>query len=127
VTAHDRLGRVLAQLEPSDAHRVADLANRLGVSERQLRRNVRASLGVSPSAWLRRRRLLAALQMLMTAQSVKQVAFVLGFKQMSQFSRDFKGQFGCAPSLILKAAAALPARATGQLEASAAGRLNAWP
>jgi AraC-like DNA-binding protein len=100
----DEFGRRLSGLSPVGAYKVVDLARRLGLSERQLRRTLRASVGVSPREWLRRQRLAAALQMLTTAQSVKQVALSLGYTQMSQFSRDFKAQFGCAPSTVLKKA-----------------------
>jgi AraC-like DNA-binding protein len=102
--ASDEFGQRLSRLTPLGAYKVVDLARRLGLSERQLRRTLRASVGVSPREWLRRQRLAAALQMLTTAQSVKQVALSLGYTQMSQFSRDFKAQFGCAPSMVLKKA-----------------------
>jgi AraC-like DNA-binding protein len=70
------------------------------MSERQLRRVVRAAFGMSPNRWLKRERIGAVLQLLVDAESVKQVALALGYREMSQFSRDFRNQFGCTPSSV---------------------------
>jgi AraC-like DNA-binding protein len=95
------LERRLRALAPSCAYKVVSMAAALHISERQLRRVVRASYGMSPNRWLRRQRMRAVLELLMHAQSVKEVAFTLGHLAVSQFSRDFKNQFGCTPSSVL--------------------------
>lgn len=103
------LERVLESLAPACEYKVLALAQRLGVSERQLRRTMKASLGISPSEWLRRRRMSSALELLVHAGSVKEVALALGFPEVSQFSRDFRLQFACSPSAVLRAGEKLAA------------------
>src|SRR5690606_22811287 len=59
---------------------VAQLAARLGVSDRHLRRIFEAALGISPLQYLQTRRLLAAKQLLTdTDLPVTQVALASGF------------------------------------------------
>jgi transcriptional regulator GlxA family with amidase domain len=77
------------------------LAKRLGISVRQLQRTFQARLQCSPRDWLREVRLQKARDMLPAAASVKQVAYALGFRQQSQFCRDFKRRFGFSPSRAL--------------------------
>lgn len=74
------------------------LAARIGVSPRQLQRSFRSGLSCAPRDWLREQRLQKARQLLSTAPSVKHVAYALGFRQESQFCRDFKARFGHSPS-----------------------------
>ena len=95
------LAERLEALAPSLAYKVSALAAALHISERQLRRLTRAAFGVSPNRWLRRRRMAAVLERLSQARSVKEVAFDFGHSNVSQFSRDFKSQFGCTPSSVL--------------------------
>jgi AraC-like DNA-binding protein len=47
---------------------------------------------------MREERLQYAMQLLASSDSVKKVAFELGYSQESQFSRDFKARFGHQPS-----------------------------
>ena len=63
-----------------------------------MQRLFRRYFGSTPQRWLREQRLKAAWDMLGSAGSVKQVTIALGFRQESQFSRDFKSRFGCTPS-----------------------------
>ena len=78
------------------------LARTLKITERQLQRIFASAIGRSPQSWLNEQRLLSAKNMLPTAESVKEVAYALGFRKTSQFSRDFRRQFGRAPSSFLK-------------------------
>ena len=79
----------------------AKVANRLGVSRRQLYRYTMAAFGRGPQEWLYDLRLVAAGQMLVECRSVKRVAFGLGFKQISHFSREFKLFYGVPPTVFL--------------------------
>jgi len=74
------------------------MAKNLGVSQRQLRRRARACLGRSLQRWLDEQRLIRASQMLKKVRLVKAVAFQLGFKQVSHFSRKFKLHYGVCPT-----------------------------
>jgi len=101
----------LKELAPACRYKVHSIATALQMSERQLRRLVRASFGVSPNCWLRRQRMRAVLALLVEARSVKEVALTLGHLEVSQFSRDFRTQFGCTPSSVLGQPAKLRALA----------------
>jgi AraC-like DNA-binding protein len=73
------------------------LARKLAVSPRQLRRYTRDCFGRSPQDWLDEQRLIRAGQLLKKVRIVKTVAYGLGFKQVSHFSREFKFQYGISP------------------------------
>jgi len=60
-----------------------------------------AYFGSSPQDWLNEQRLIRAGKLLKQLRSVKSVAFPLGFKQVSHFSREFKFQYGIAPATFL--------------------------
>jgi AraC-like DNA-binding protein len=81
------------------------LADRLGVSERHLRRLFYYHLRISPERWLLEERLQAGRRLLTLCASVKEVAYTLGFNQSNQFSRDFRRRFGCTPLEFMRFAA----------------------
>jgi AraC-like DNA-binding protein len=91
----------LRALAPSCDYNARKLARMLEISERQLQRIFSSVLAQSPQDWLNRQRLSAARQMLPNASSVKEVAYALGFRRASQFSRDFRLAFGQSPSQLL--------------------------
>ncbi|MDR6153436.1 AraC family transcriptional regulator of adaptative response / DNA-3-methyladenine glycosylase II [Acidovorax delafieldii] len=103
---------------------VARLAERLGVSDRHLRRIFEAALGVSPLQYLQTRRLLTAKQLLTdTAMPVTQVALASGFASVRRFNAAFVGHYGLNPTQLRRRGAA-PVRTDG-LGASSTLRL-AW-
>jgi AraC family transcriptional regulator of adaptative response / DNA-3-methyladenine glycosylase II len=80
---------------------LADLARELGVSDRHLRRAVRAELGVSPVELAQSRRLALARQLLAeTALPVTEVAFAAGFRSLRRFNAVFRARCGRAPSQV---------------------------
>lgn len=89
---------VLHTLAPSCGYDGRKLARMCNVSQRHLQRVFSARFARTPQAWLNERRLHTAWQMLQTAGSVKEVAYSLGFRRPSQFSRDFRRLFGLTPS-----------------------------
>ncbi|MEO8181070.1 MAG: helix-turn-helix domain-containing protein [Deltaproteobacteria bacterium] len=101
----EKLGTLAAECN----YNTRALAQRMSISPRQLLCTFRKALRCSPRAWLRELRLQNAKRMLREASTVKQVAYALGFRQESQFCRDFKARFGHCPS------AALPIRTLGTL------------
>ena len=77
------------------------LAELCGVSMRTLQRYFRAHYNQTVSDWLRNLRLNEALSSLKQCDSVKEVAFDLGYKQPSHFTRDFKRKFGVPPRAFM--------------------------
>lgn len=92
---------------------VARLAERLGVSDRHLRRIFEAALGVSPLQYLQTRRLLTAKQLLTdTPMPVTQVALASGFASVRRFNAAFAGHYGLNPTQLRRSGPAT-ATATG--------------
>ena len=81
-------------------YRLGELANLCHVSLRTLQRHFRKHYDTTLSDWMRQLRLDRARAMLAEADSVKFVAFELGYKQPSHFTRDFKQRFGVPPSAL---------------------------
>ena len=80
---------------------VAQLAARLGVSDRHLRRLFEAALGISPLQYLQTRRLLAAKQLLTdTCLPITQVALASGFASVRRFNAAFVQHYGLNPTQL---------------------------
>ncbi|MFI4941208.1 MAG: AlkA N-terminal domain-containing protein, partial [Burkholderiales bacterium] len=80
--------------------RVADLAVRLGVSERHLRRILVQYLGVTPSQYHQTRRLLLAKQLLCdTALPIARIAQLSGFASQRRFNTAFATRYQLTPSV----------------------------
>ena len=69
---------------------VQKLARIAGVSVRQLERYFATEKLERPRDWLNRLRQTKARQLLSCGQTVKEVAYALGYKQPAHFSREFK-------------------------------------
>src|SRR5215208_5793516 len=82
-------------------YRVKILTKELKISRRQLQRYTHQAFGRSPQEWLDHQRLLMAGKLLIEQRSVKRVSFELGFRQVSHFSREFKGHYGISPTAFL--------------------------
>ncbi len=82
-------------------HRIstsADLARAVGVSERQLYRNLRAALGVSPYELLLRTRIQSAAEELaQTSLPIIEIALRHGFCDQSSFTQQFRKRIGQTP------------------------------
>ena len=75
------------------------LAQRLGVSERHLRRLFQQAFGVAPSHYLRTQRLLMAKTLLTDTQlPVNKIAIYAGFGSTTQFYQHFKTHYQLTPS-----------------------------
>lgn len=97
----------------SEGATVARLAQRLGISDRHLRRIFEAALGVSPLQYLQTRRLLTAKQLLTdTAMPVTQVALASGFASVRRFNAAFAGHYGLNPTQLRRDGAGRGTRAT---------------
>lgn len=77
---------------------VATLATQAGLSERSLLRRFQAATGVTPAAYLQRLRVEKARGALeRSADSTAEVAWAVGYRDASAFSRAFKGCTGLTP------------------------------
>jgi AraC family transcriptional regulator, regulatory protein of adaptative response / DNA-3-methyladenine glycosylase II len=80
---------------------VAQLALRLGVSDRHLRRIFEVQLGLSPLQYLQTRKLLTAKQLLAdTALPIAQIAMASGFGSLRRFNAAFVEHYGLNPSTM---------------------------
>jgi AraC family transcriptional regulator, regulatory protein of adaptative response / DNA-3-methyladenine glycosylase II len=84
-----------------DSDGVYGLANRLAVSERHLRRELVAEVGVGPLELARSRRAQTARLLIdQTDLSLTTIAFAAGFASVRQFNDSMQAAFGCAPSVF---------------------------
>jgi len=83
---------------------MAQLAQRLGVSDRHLRRIFEARFGVSPLQYLQTRRLLCAKQLLTdTPLPVAEVARLSGFASVRRFNAAFSEHYTLQPTQLRRA------------------------
>jgi AraC-like DNA-binding protein len=80
--------------------RATYLARDCGVSLRQLERFFLTKAKMTPEHWLNSLRQREAIALIIQGRSIKEVAFDLGYKQTSHFSREFKRAHGIAPSSV---------------------------
>jgi AraC-like DNA-binding protein len=85
--------------------RAANLARHLGISQRQVERYVRRHFNRTPQQWLRELRMARAGELTAVMHSVKEIAYALGFQQVSSFCREFKTYHGvtCSEYAVLLA------------------------
>ncbi|MBC7716946.1 MAG: helix-turn-helix domain-containing protein [Pseudorhodobacter sp.] len=81
--------------------RLRDMANKLGVSDRHLRRIFQTEHGVTPVQYLQTRRLLLAKQLLTdTRLPITQVASASGFHSLRRFNAAFAENYRMSPSRL---------------------------
>ena len=82
-----------------DEGSVTGLAQRLGVSNRYLRRRFAEDLGTAPSQVAKTRRLLFAKQLITdTPLTMTEIAIAAGFQSIRSFNRAVQQTYGCAPT-----------------------------
>lgn len=87
------LGRHFAEF-----HRVKEYASLLGISANYLNIKVKATLGMPASSLIRRRLVMEAKRLLAhTEQSVSEIAYQVGFEDVSYFGRFFKRETNQTP------------------------------
>jgi AraC family transcriptional regulator of adaptative response / DNA-3-methyladenine glycosylase II len=108
ILAH-QAARLLDEPETAgaDAPSVAQLARKLGVSDRHLRRIFEAQFGVSPLQYLQTRRLLTAKQLLAdTDLPITQIALASGWASVRRFNAAFAEHYGLNPTQLRRDGAA---------------------
>lgn len=85
---------------------VEELAARLGVTSRHLRRAVRDELNLTPTQLRQRQRIENAQRLLReTNLPLTRIAYASGFASLRRFNAVFRQHNGCAPSAIRKQSA----------------------
>ena len=75
---------------------------RMEISQRQFGRYTQKLFQCSPQHWLDQQRMMIAPGLLRKYRCIKSVAFRLGFKQASHFSREFKLHHGLTATKFLE-------------------------
>lgn len=87
----------LNELAPTCRYRASQVAGVLGISCRQLERDFRKYMGVTPKYWLREQRALQANLLIHQGADLSDVARALGFKRYGHFVREIRTFFGVRP------------------------------
>ena len=75
------------------------ISEAMGLSRPQFYRKIKSITGQSPSIYIRNLRLQKAQELLKNTQlNISEVAYAVGFKDLSYFSRSFSEEFGISPS-----------------------------
>ena len=98
----DRLRAVLDQSAEDEAFDVTALAAGAGMSRAQLHRRLKEAFGTTPAEMIIQYRLERAAHMLaQRAGNVGEVAYAVGFKNVSHFVKRFRERYGRTPSAYL--------------------------
>ena len=79
---------------------VPELARRLGIGERYLRKLFQRELGVTPSAVALNQRLLFASKLAETVMPVTEIAYAAGFNSLRRFNSAVRTHFGRSPTAL---------------------------
>lgn len=93
---------------------IADLAERLGVGDRHLRRIFKEHTGVTPQEHAKARRLLRARQLIVDSNlSMTEIADIAGFGSLRRFNDAMKQAYGQAPTAFRRGVKTNPQKKTG--------------
>jgi AraC-like DNA-binding protein len=84
-------------LHLTEAMEIREVAIVCGVSVNTLERHFKETLGVSPFAMLRKKRLIMSMEYLREGESVTEAALKSGFSDYSNYIQLFRRQFGLTP------------------------------
>ncbi|MCU0755647.1 MAG: response regulator [Xanthomonadales bacterium] len=99
----ERLTQLVTRAAGDPHFGVAELAAGLHMDRATLFRRLKSTLGMSPSDYLRERRLQLARELLEARRgNVSEVAYAVGYESLSHFTQAFRRRFGCTPSAVLE-------------------------
>jgi len=94
-----RLEQILEKELSNSEYTIDDFAKEVGMSRMQLHRKLKTLFGVSATEFMRNERLKAAAERIKKGgTNVSEVAYAVGFTDMSYFAKCFKDMFGVTPS-----------------------------
>lgn len=95
----NKLRQIVLQQMEDENFSVSDLCQEVRLNNNQLYRKLKALTGKTPSLFIRSVRIERALTLLeTTSMNVSEVAFAVGFKDPSYFSKVFQQEYGKNPS-----------------------------
>ncbi|WMS89121.1 hybrid sensor histidine kinase/response regulator transcription factor [Pleionea litopenaei] len=93
----EKIKSLLAESFSDDKLNVDWLAQQLFMSDRQLRRKLKALMGITPNELIKQFRIEKAMVMLRNGEKPSVVSFEVGFSSHSYFSQEFKKYTGKSP------------------------------
>jgi len=104
IPSDPRVRRVVQAIidNPADSRELADWAKKVGASKRTLVRLFPKQTGMTFREWRQQRRLLHALELLATGESVTSIALELGYENTSAFIAMFRRCLGTTPRRYLQ-------------------------
>jgi signal transduction histidine kinase/DNA-binding response OmpR family regulator len=95
----ERLQTILDKNLSNSEYTAEDFASEIGMSRMQLHRKLKSLLGVSATEFLRNERLKVGAELLKQGNgNISEIAYSVGFSDVSYFSKCFKEMFQCTPS-----------------------------
>ncbi|WP_130735106.1 response regulator [Flavobacterium sp. J27] len=95
----EKLQEILHKEVPNSDFTSDNFASAVGMSRMQLHRKLKTLLGVSATEFLRTERLKTAVELLKKGNgNISEIAYSVGFNDMSYFSKCFKEMYHCTPS-----------------------------
>ena len=88
-----------AELAKEAKWSAAALAKKCGVSVRTLHRHFQKQTRNNTKSWLAEQRHRRAVELLCGGSSIKETAFRVGYKQPTNFTRQYKNLCGASPSM----------------------------
>jgi len=93
---------------PGASKRLVELCAQAGVGVRTIQRLFKKEAGIDFESWRRQVRLMKAIELLISGNSVKQTAFEVGYQQPSAFVELFRTVFGTTPKVWTNSLGAKP-------------------
>lgn len=87
---------------PGERQTFAALCGPAGANVRTMQRIFRRQTGTDFEFWRRQVRLMKAIELLVSGESVKEVAYALGYRQPTAFVEMFRGILGTTPAAWVK-------------------------
>lgn len=95
----ERLQKILDKNLSNSDYSAEDFAAEIGMSRMQLHRKLKSLLGVSSTEFLRNERLKVGAELLKKGNgNISEIAYSVGFNDVSYFSKCFKEMYQCTPT-----------------------------
>jgi AraC-like DNA-binding protein len=105
ILPQDRRARAVAEMvmsNPGERKSLAEVCESVSAGVRTIQRIFRREVGSDFEFWRRQVRLMKAIELLVSGNSVKEVSFALGYRQPTAFVAMFRGILGTTPGAWIK-------------------------